>query len=332
MSHLAAVTGTGSCFPATVVTNDDLAKRVDTSDTWIRERTGIRERRVSALGDPAEHNSSLGYRAALRALEMAGKRPEDLDQIIYATVSGDTPLPSTACRLQAKLGAKNAFAFDVGAGCSGFTYGLTIADQFVRSGAVKTSLVVGAEVLSRMVNWDDRNSCVLFGDGAGAVVVERVEEATGSRILWSQLASNGALAPLIQIPAGGTNEPVDAAMLESRAHMVHLAGQETFKEAVTELTRLARLACDENSISPLEVKWFVPHQANLRIMEAVAKRMGFPSERVLVNIDRYGNTSSASIPTVLDEAVRDGRVRKGDILLIDAFGAGVTSGAILIRW
>jgi 3-oxoacyl-[acyl-carrier-protein] synthase-3 len=330
--HTSRVTGTGSAFPRKRVTNDELAKRVETSDQWVRERTGIVERRISEPGNADEFNSSMALVAARRALDMAGRQPEDIDQIIFATVSPDTPLPATACWLQARLGAKNAWCFDLNAACTGFLYGLTLADQCIRTGLVKTSLVIGSEVLSRMVNWDDRNTCVLFGDGSGAWIVERAPEGYAGGILSSHLGARGDLAHLIAVPGGGTREPISPEVLSNRLNTIHLQGREVYKEAVTVLTDYARKALEAAHVTKDDVAWFVPHQANLRIIEAVADRLGFPMERVLLNIDRFGNTSSASIPTVLDEAVRDGRVKAGDLLLFDAFGAGITNGSLLIRW
>lgn len=330
--YASRITGTGSAFPRTSVTNDELALSIETSDEWIRERTGIRSRRISKAGDPSEFNSALGFEAAKKALEMAGKRPEDIDQILYATSSPDTPLPATACRLQAMLGARNAWAVDVQAACTGFLYALALADSGIRAGQNKTVLVVGAEILSRLLNWKDRSSCVLFGDGAGAAVLERVPGDSPHRLLESYLRADGSHLDLICIPAGGTNRPVDVQILESAENKVHLRGKEVFKEAVTLLTDSSMKALAKHGLTAADVDWFVPHQANLRIIEAVAKRLEFPMEKIFVNLDRYGNTSSATIPTALDEGVRDGRVKPGQIILMAAFGGGLTYGATVLRW
>jgi 3-oxoacyl-[acyl-carrier-protein] synthase-3 len=326
------ITGTGSAFPKQRLTNLELCQRIETSDDWIIERTGIRERRIATPMDPNEFNSSLGYRAALQALEMAGKRPEDIDQIVYATCSPDTLIPSSACWLQMKLGAHRAFAFDVNAACSGFVYGLSVADQFIRGGSVRTVLVVGADILSAFTNWEDRTSCILFGDGAGAAIVEQTDATSPHQILSWHLQSDGNLFDLFQIPAGGSRLE-----LTPEAHAQHLGkmqmkGKEIFKVAVRTLADFATTALEANGAKPADLRWLIPHQANLRIIEAVAKRLDFPMEKVLVNIDRYGNTSSATVATALDEAVRDGRIQSGDLLLLDVFGAGLTYGSLLLRW
>lgn len=326
------ITGTGVGFPQKRVTNDDLAKRIDTNDEWIRERTGIRERRVSETGNPAEQNSSLGLAAAKNAMEMAGKTPDDIDAIFYATCSPDTLVPSTACWLQQKLGAKRAWGIDLNAACSGFVFGLSTADQFIRSGQIKTALVIGAEVLSTFVDWDDRTTCILFGDGAGAAIVERTEADNPRRILSSHLRTEGELWELFHIPAGGSNLEVTPENYEKRLHKMQMKGKEIFKVAVKTLSDFAVQALEHNGLSLKDLDWVVPHQANLRIIEAVAKRLGLPMEKMLVNIDRFGNTSAATVPTAFDEAVRDGRVKPGQLVLFDVFGAGLTYGSILLRW
>jgi 3-oxoacyl-[acyl-carrier-protein] synthase-3 len=337
MAFAARISGTGSAFPRMRMTNDDLADKaaqygVTTSDAWIRERTGISERRISDTRNPAETNSSLGAEASLKALEMAGHRPEKIDQIIYATCSPDTLIPSTACWLQKKIGASRAWAMDLNAACSGFIYALAIAEQFVRSGQSKVVLAVGAEVLSPFVNWGDRTSCILFGDGAGAAVIERVSPKARARIMSSYLASQGNLSELFYIPAGGSNLEITPDIYEQQLHKMQMNGREIFKIAVRTLTECALRALEAQHMPIVRLDWLIPHQANLRIIEAVANRLGFPMERVLVNLDRYGNTSAATVPTVLDEAVRDGRIRKGQTLLLDAFGAGLTAGSMLLRW
>lgn len=326
------IIGTGSAFPASKVSNLDLSQRVETSHDWIVERTGIHERRLSTPGDSNEFNSSLGYLAATRALEMAGKTAKDLDQILYATCTPDTLIPSTACWLQKKLGASRAWAMDLNAACSGFVFAMSTADQFIRSGQVKTSLVVGADVLSAFTNWTDRSSCILFGDGAGAVVIEQTQAHSTSRILSSHLSSDGNLWDFFHIPAGGSNQEVTPEIYEKKLHKMQMKGKEIFKSAVLTLSDFAVRALEHNSLSIQDLDWIIPHQANLRIIEAVAKRLNFPMTKVLMNIERYGNTSSATVPTVLDEAIRSKKIQSGQTVLLDVFGAGLTFGSLLMRW
>ncbi len=333
----AQITGTGSQFPEKCVTNDDIAERLakkglETNDQWITDRTGIKTRRHSDPDNPDEHNSSLGFAAAKSALEMAGKKPEEIDQIIYATCSPDTLLPSTACWLQHKLGAPNAWAMDINAACSGFVYGLATAEKFVLSGQTKTALVVGAEVLSPFLNWDDRGSCILFGDGAGAAIVEKSEPDSKSRILSSHMISDGNLWSLLHVPAGGSKMESTPERLAKNLHKIAMQGKEIFKVAVRTLAEFAKKALNANNMTIDDVDWFIPHQANQRIIDAVVKRIDLPMEKVIINVDRYANTSAATIPTALDQAVRDGRIQKGDVLLLDAFGAGLTYGAMLLRF
>ena len=313
MNFAARITGTGSAFPKNRVTNDDIVQKlaglgVTTSDQWIRERTGICERRISDNGNPSEYNSSLGLSAAQNALEMAGKTADEINQIIYAT----SPY--------------------INAACSGFIYGLSTAEKFIRTGQVKTALVVGAEVLNPIIDWEDRNSCILFGDGAGAVVVERVHSSSSHRIIDSRLRSDGHLWELLHIPAGGSNMELTPERYARKLNKIKMKGKEIFKIAVKTLCDFAQNLLRKNQLTPEDLDWFVPHQANRRIIEAVANRLQLPMEKVLVNVDRYGNTSSATIPTVLDEAIRDGRIKSGQTILLDAFGAGLTYGAMLIRW
>jgi 3-oxoacyl-[acyl-carrier-protein] synthase-3 len=327
------ITGTGSAFPEKRLTNDDLSKLVETNDEWIRERTGIRERRIARPDlNEADKNSSLGALAATRALEMAGKRAEDIDLILYATCTPDTLIPSTACWLQKKIGATKAWALDMNAACSGFVFALTTADTFIRSGQFKTALVVGGDLLSRFTNWDDRGSCILFGDGVGAMVVERTSATDNHRIYSSHLGSDGTLWDTFHIVAGGSNLPLTPELLEQRQDKMQMKGREMFKVAVKGLAEYAALALESNGLTKDQLDWLIPHQANLRIIEAVAKRLEFPMEKVIVNIDRYGNTSSATVPTAFDEAVRDGRVKSGHNVVLDVFGAGLTYGSMLIRF
>jgi 3-oxoacyl-[acyl-carrier-protein] synthase-3 len=310
-----------------------LAQRgIETSDAWIRERTGIQERRYVDPGDPAEHNSSLALAAARQALEMAGRTAAEIDQIVYATCSPDTRIPSSACWLQHKLGATRAWAMDINAACSGFIYGLATANQFIAGGQSRVALVVGAEVLSPYLNWQDRASCILFGDGAGAVVVEKNPSGSPRGILSSHLHSDGSLWELLNIPVGGTSLEATPERLAANLDKIQMNGREVFKIAVRTLAEYALEALTHNGMTPSDLDWFVPHQANRRIIEAVAKRLDLPMEKVIVNIERYANTSSATIPSALHEAVGDGRVRPGQIVLLDAFGAGLTYGSLLMRW
>jgi 3-oxoacyl-[acyl-carrier-protein] synthase-3 len=337
MNFAAKITGTGSGFPKNRVTNSDIVKKlaklgIETSEEWIRERTGIYERRISDIENPKERNSSLAFSAAQKALDMAGKSPEDIDQIIYATCSPDTPLPSSACWLQHKLGAFRAWGMDINAACSGFIYGLATAEKFIRSGQIVTSLVVGAEVLSPILNWEDRNSCILFGDGAGAAIVEQTPEDSARQILSSHLLSDGSLWDLLYVPAGGSNMEVTPERYAKKLHKLRMKGKELFKVAVKTLADFALQALKKNHMTADDLDWFVPHQANYRIIEAVANRLEFPMGKIIVNVDRFGNTSAATIPTALDEANRDGRIKKGQTVLLTAFGAGLTYGSILMRW
>ena|ERR1700693_601881 len=321
------ITGTGSYLPEKILTNAEMEKLVATTDQWIIERTGIRERRIAA---PSEASSDLGAEAAKKALAAAGISPADLDLIVVGTQSPDMTFPSTACVIQARLGARKAFAFDVSAACSGFLYSLSVADQFLKSGKYKTALVIGAEVLSREIDWTDRSTCVIFGDGAGAVVLER--KPGPGQVLSSHLHSDGNLWDLICIPAGGSRIPYSEKVLSDRSSFMKMKGAETYKVAVRNLEEVALEALNHHKLSPDQIGLVIPHQANLRIIRAVAERLKLPEEKVMVNIDRVGNTSGASIPIALDEAVRGGRVKPGDYVLLIAFGAGLTWGATLLRF
>jgi 3-oxoacyl-[acyl-carrier-protein] synthase-3 len=337
MTFAARITGTGSAFPPNRVTNTVLAKelaklKVETSDQWIRERTGIVERRYADLSKDSIPNASLSAVAAEKALQMAGRKAEEVDQIILATCSPDTLLPSTACRLQHKIGARNAWAMDINAACSGFVYGVVTAMQFIMTGQSATVLVVGSEVLHPYLDWEDRSSCILFGDGSGAAVVERVPDDSSQRILSWNLSSDGKYGDLLHIPPFYSSESPFSDRLTSKNSKMVMNGREIFKVAVRTLTQFARQVLDHNGYTIEDIDWFVPHQANQRILEAVALRLNLPVEKVLINVDRYGNTSAATIPTILDEAVRDGRIQEGQLLLLDAFGAGFTYGAMLMRW
>jgi len=322
----ARIAGTGSYVPERVLTNAELERMVATSDAWIVERTGIRERRIAA---PGETCSDLGTRAAERALEAAGVAAADLDLILVATCTGDAPLPSTACLIQQRLGAVRAAACDLSAACCGFVYALGVGDAYVKTGS-RHVLVIGAEVMSMLMDWTDRGTCILFGDGAGAVVLSPSEGERG--ILSSHLHSDGNLWDLICVPGGGSRIPPSEKMLAEGLQYMKMKGNETFKAAVKTLEEVAREALSANQLKVEDLDLYVPHQANLRIIKAVVERLGLPMEKVVLNMDRYGNTSAASIPLALDEAVRGGRVKDGSLVMIEAFGSGLTWASALIRW
>ncbi|NCO67533.1 MAG: 3-oxoacyl-ACP synthase [Nitrospirae bacterium CG_4_10_14_0_8_um_filter_41_23] len=321
------IISTGSYLPEKVLTNDDLEKMVDTSDEWITERTGIKERRIA---DESQAASDLAYEASKAALERAGLKADDIDLIIVATVTGDMPFPSTACILQDKLGAVNAVGFDINATCSGFLYSLYIADSLIKSRMHKRILVVGAEVLSRITDWEDKTTCVIFGDGAGAVIIEPTEEDRG--ILSMHINSDGRMWELLHMPGGGSRNPASIDTIKKKLHYIKMKGNETFKVAVRTLEDLVVKTLDENKLDASRLSLLIPHQANLRIIQATADRIGIPMDKVIVNIERYGNTSAASIPIALDEAVRTERIRDGDYILLEAFGGGFTWASALIRW
>ena len=325
----ARIAGTGKYVPERVRTNHDLEKLVDTSDAWILARTGIRERRVAADG---EFTSDMAAAAARQALAAAGLQATDLDLIIICTVTPDMPLPSTAMFVQRKIGARpDCPGFDLGAACAGFIYGLSVANQFISAGGAKHVLVVGVELLSRVVNWTDRGTCILFGDGAGAVVVSASHD-DGRGILSTHLFADGSLAEVLNIPAGGSANPATQETVAAGLHLVHMLGSEIFKVAVRNLSSASVVALEANGLTADDVDWVIPHQANLRILDVVAKRCGIPMERFFLNIEKYGNTSSASIPIALDEAVRGGHVKPGQTLLFCALGGGIAWGSAIIRW
>jgi 3-oxoacyl-[acyl-carrier-protein] synthase-3 len=300
---------------------------VDTSDEWILERTGIRERRISA---PEQASSDLALIAARRALEMAKLTADDVDQIVVATTTPDRILPSCGCTVQAKLGARRAAAYDVFAACSGFVYGLGIAHGAIGTGAADTVLVIGVEMLSRIVDYSDRNTCVLFGDGAGAAVLRPCRPGEG--VLSVSIHSDGVLGDLLEVPAGGSRTPASHETVDQRGHFIKMKGKELFKVAVRGMEESLRRALEIAELAPDELDLIIPHQANQRIIDAVRERLGVPAEKVVLNIDRYGNTSSASIPISLDELVRAGRIRPGDHVAMVAFGGGATWGATVTRW
>jgi 3-oxoacyl-[acyl-carrier-protein] synthase-3 len=323
----AGIVGTGVALPTKVITNADLEKMVETSDQWITERTGIKERRQAA---PGESTSMLSIKAARKALDMAGLKPTDLDLIICSTISPDMPLPSTAAFVQRGLGARPICSFDLAAACSGFIFGMTVAEQFILTGQVKYALVVGAELLSRYLDYQDRTTCVIFGDGVAAGVLGQVQAPSG--ILATEMHTDGQFAEQLFIPAGGTIRPASCETVMERAHYIKMRGNELFKVAVRSLEEVSRRVLEKGHVCVEQLDLFIPHQANQRITDAVRERLGVPAERVYSNISRVGNTSSASIPICLDECVRSGRIKKGDLVLMAAFGAGVTWGAVLIRW
>ena len=320
------IAGTGAYVPDRVMTNADLERLVATSDAWIVERTGIRERHIAA---PGEACSDLGVRAAERALAAAGIEPADLDLILVATCTGDQPLPSTACLLQARLGASRAAACDLSAACCGFVYALSVADAYVRTGS-RYVLVVGAEVMSSITDWSDRGTCILFGDGAGAVVLG--PSSTDHGILSTHLHSDGCLADLICVPGGGSRIPPSEKMLSEGAQYLKMKGNETYKVAIKTLEEVARDTLAANGVAIEELDLYVPHQANVRIIRAVAERLGLPMEKVFLNMERYGNTSAASIPLALHEAVQAGRLKDGNLVMMGAFGGGLTWASALVRW
>ena len=321
------IIGTGSYTPSHVLTNKDLEAIVDTSDEWIVTRTGIRERRIS---DPKTPSSFLASEAAKSALADAGVKPAEIDQIIVGTVTGDRIFPSTACRVQDELGAKNAHAFDVSAACAGFLYGLSVGRDAILAGSVKTVLVVGVETLSRIVNWTDRNTCVLFGDAAGAVVLRSTGQPGG--ILAARVHSDGSLVHLLEMPAGGSLMPPSHQTVEAQLHTIHMSGNDVFKHAVRAMQSVAIETLEAAGRKAEDLTLLVPHQANLRIVEATAQRLGVPMEKVFVNLDKYGNTSSASIPLALDEARRTGRIKTGDLVALVTFGGGFTWAAAVMEW
>jgi 3-oxoacyl-[acyl-carrier-protein] synthase-3 len=321
------ILGTGSELPSKVVTNHDLEKMVETSDEWITVRTGIKERRVLEEG---KGNADMAFRVAQRALKDAQMEATDLDAIIMVTVTPDYPFPSSACVLEDMLGARNVFSFDVGAACSGFLNALSVADSFIRTGQINNALVVGSDALSRLLNWQDRGTCILFGDGAGAVVLGASQN--GSGILSTRLRTDGSYVKQLYVPAGGSLKPATPETVRRNEHTITMNGKEVFKIAVRSMEEISRQALVEADVQVSEVALVIPHQANRRIIVALAERLGIPMERVMVNLEKYGNTSAASIPVALDEAKRQGRIKPGDIVLLNAFGAGFAWGAAVIKF
>ncbi len=322
------IKGIGAYVPEKRLTNEELSKTVETNDEWIRTRSGISERRIA---EPQQTTSDMSTEAAKRALERAGLKPEDIDLLVVATITPDMPFPSTACMIQHKLGMRNVACFDIQAACSGFVYGLEVASQMMRSGAYRNALVIGAEKLSSIVDWQDRTTCVLFGDGAGAAVLSRVD-TPGVGILGCMLGADGENPNLLYMPGGGCAQPATEESVRNRQHFIKMNGKEIFKLAVRVMEQAANEILARNGVSSEQLSLLIPHQANIRIIQAIAERLALPPEKCYVNIDRMGNTSAASIPLALEEAVSTGRIKSGDYVLFVAFGAGLTWGAVLLKW
>ncbi|MDP3143201.1 MAG: beta-ketoacyl-ACP synthase III [Candidatus Omnitrophota bacterium] len=320
------IAGVGCYVPSKRLTNADLAKMVDTSDEWITTRTGIKERRMAAKG---QASSDLAIQAAQKALTDAKLSAEKLDLIICATITPDMHFPSVACLLQKKIGAKNAACLDISAACAGFVYAIIIAQQFIANGTYKNALVIGVEILTSITDWTDRNTCVLFGDGAGACILKPVKSGG---IISTFLASDGTMADLMMLPAGGSRLPASRETVDKKMHCIKMQGKELFKIAVNSMADAAQKVLEKSGLTCKDVDCLIPHQANIRIILAVAKKIGIPENKIYLNIERYGNMSSASTATALCEAVHEGRIKKGDIVLLDAFGAGLVWGACVIKW
>jgi 3-oxoacyl-[acyl-carrier-protein] synthase-3 len=322
-----SITGVGSYVPEKILANADLEKMVDTSDEWITTRTGIKERRIAAKD---EFTSDMAAKAAQRAMKMAGVTAAQIDLIIVATITPDMPFPATACFVQQKIGAKRAAAFDLEAACSGFIYGLEIGQQFIMSRTYDTVLVIGAEKLSAITDWQDRNTCVLFGDGAGAAVLQNRENSHG--LLTAVMGADGGKADLLFMPAGGSRCPASKDTVDARLHFLRMSGKETFKNAVQAMCSAAQEVLRRCEVDITRIKCVIPHQANRRIIDAVGERLGATPEQMFINVHRYGNTSAASVAIALDEAVASGKIQRGDLVLLIVFGAGLTWGAAVIEW
>lgn len=320
------IVGTGKFVPTKILNNADLEKMVDTSDEWIMTRTGIKERRIAGEGIAT---AFMGAEAAKEALQNADMDANDIDLLITATITPDMQFPSTACLIQSRLGAIRAAAFDISAACTGFIYGITIAEQFIRTGLYRNALVIGTEKMTSVTDWKDRNTCVLFGDGAGACIMQKVKEGG---ILSTYLGSDGRNAPLLEIPGGGSLRPASHETIDERLHYCKMSGSELFKEAVRLMAAAGNKALAMSGIKCGDVDLVIPHQANIRILWAVAKKMNLPRDKVYLNIEKYGNMSAASTAVALAEAVAEKRIKKGDVIILDAFGAGLTWGAIVIKW
>lgn len=326
-TYRSMITGLGFAVPEKILTNADFEKIVDTKEEWIKERTGMSERHIA---DEATATSDLATEAARKALAMASIKPKEIDIIIVATVTGDTPFPATACFVQKNLGATHAAAFDISAACSGFLYGLTLADNFITNGSHKNILVIGAEELSKITDYTDRTTCVLFGDGAGAAVLQPSDGKRG--IAQTLIKSDGRLTDLLIMPAGGSKRPASCETVDQRLHFIKMQGQEVFKAAVKSMGDAAVETLKKAGVKSSQLALLIPHQANNRIIEATAKRIKLPIDKVFVNIDKYGNTSAASIPIALTEAIQEGRLKQGEFCLLVSFGGGFTTGAVLLKY
>jgi 3-oxoacyl-[acyl-carrier-protein] synthase-3 len=322
------ILGTGSELPDKIITNADLENLLETTDEWITVRTGIKQRRVLEEG---KGNADMAYQAALRALEDAKLEANDLDAIVMGTVTADYPFPSSACVLEDMLGARKAFSFDVNAACSGFLNALAVSDSFIRTGLIRNALVVGSDALSRLLNWEDRSTCILFGDAAGAVVLGCAENGDKG-ILSTKLRTDGSHVKMLYVPAGGSRNPTNPETVQNNEHTIMMNGKEVFKVAVRSMEEISRQALKEAGVTIDQVSLVIPHQANRRIIEALADRLDVPLEKVMINLDKYGNTSAASVPVALDEARRTGRIKAGDVVLLNAFGAGFAWGAAVVRF
>jgi 3-oxoacyl-[acyl-carrier-protein] synthase III len=329
MSNIAVtIAGTGSYVPARILSNAELERRIDTSDEWITSRTGIKERRIAA---DDEFTSHMATKAVLRALDQAKIDPTEIELIIVATITPDTLTPATACYVQENIGAKLAIAFDISAACSGFIYAMEIASKMIAGGTVKNAVVVGAEKLSAFVNWNDRGTCILFGDGAGAAVLRKAEDHEG-RILATELGTDGSLTRLLNIPGGGSAKPITKENADEHLATLAMLGKEVFKHAVNRMKEAAEKVIERADLKPADIACVIPHQANLRIIDAISERLKVPSERVFVNLHKYGNTSAAAVAIAFDEANREGAFKRGDNIVLVVFGAGLTWAAAAIRW
>ncbi|MDI3503950.1 MAG: 3-oxoacyl-[acyl-carrier-protein] synthase [Candidatus Cloacimonadota bacterium] len=327
--YFAKFSAFGSYAPAKILTNQDLEKMVDTSDEWIRTRTGMVERHIASKEEAA---SDLAYQAALNAIEASQVRYKEIDLIIVATISGDYPFPSTACIIQHKLGLKNIPAFDISAGCTGFIYACDVARQYIENGIARHILVIGVEIVTKITNWTDRNTCVLFGDASGAAVISRSEPTDISRIIDTKIDADGSQGNFLMQAAGGSRLPASHETVDANQHTVYMEGNRIFKNAIKSMYASSDELLRRNNLSPADLDWVIPHQANLRIIKALADKMKVPMSKVIVNIQKYGNTSSATVPLATDEAIRSKKIRRGDIMLLTSFGAGLTWGSVLARY
>ena len=327
--HRSIIRGTGSYLPEKLLANVDLEKLVETNDEWIRERTGIFQRHIAS---EEQQTSDLATIASQRALKAASLDAKDIDMILFATVSPDKIMPNAACVLQKKLGCGPIMSVDLSAACTGFVYALSVANKFIQTGSCKNILVVGAEVLHRYVNYTDRETCILFGDGAGAAILSRADDSEDSEIISEKLMADGSIHDLFELPTGAAENPFSGEVKKGDFQFMRMKGREVFRHAVRTMTLCCEKVLEETGLTQTDIDWLVPHQANARILGSVAKHFHFPAEKVVINLDRTGNTSAATIPVALDEAIRDGRVQRGQRVLLTAFGAGITSGSLLLRY